>query len=163
MEHLGDLITAGSISMDKSKVEGVLTWPILQLVKDLRGFLGLFGYYRRFIKGYGIIAAPFTALLQKEVPWEWIELAQSAFMTLKEAICSAPVLALPNFTEQFCVETDPCGQGFRAVLQQKGQSVAYFSKALGVNHQALSIYDKEIMAIIMEFKNGIPIWLVIIF
>lgn len=103
-------------------------------MKDLRGFLGLSGYYRHFIKGYGIIVTPFTALLRKEVPWKWTDLTQSAFQTLKEAICSVPILALPDFTEQFCVETDACGQGIGVVLQQKGKPIAYFSKALGVTH-----------------------------
>ncbi|KAA3468826.1 reverse transcriptase [Gossypium australe] len=116
VEYLGYTIAAGTVTMDRTK--------------DLRGFLGLSGYYKRFIKGYDILAAPLT-----------------------EAICKAPVLVLPDFQEEFCVETDASGQGVGPVLQQKGIPIAYFHKALGVRHQALSIYNKETMVVIMAIRK----------
>lgn len=73
--------------MDKKKVEGVLNWSPPKSLKKIRGFLGLSGYYKRFIKGYGLLAKPRTTLLKKDVVWQWTELEQTAFEQLKEAIC----------------------------------------------------------------------------
>ncbi|KAA3470897.1 Retrovirus-related Pol polyprotein from transposon 297 family [Gossypium australe] len=97
VDYLGHIIFVGTISMDKYKVERVLTWPTPQSIRDLRGFFGLSGYYRRFIKGYGFITASLTTLLKKGAHWKWDEATQSSFQHLKEAICQAPMLALPDF------------------------------------------------------------------
>lgn len=153
MEYLGHVISQGTISMDRTKVNGVLDWTIPKSVKELRGFLGLSGYYRQFIRGYGLLATSLTTLLKKNVPWHWSEVEQTTFDQLKAAMCQAPVLTLPNFQEPFCVETDASGHGVGAVLQQKGKPVAFFSKALGVKYQALSIYDKEMLAVILAVKK----------
>ena len=91
--------------MDVDKVQAVRTWPQPQSVRALRGFLGLAGYYRRFIKDYGILAAPLTHLLKKE-QFHWSEAAEHSFTDLKEALSSAPVLHLPNFSKPFLVEQD---------------------------------------------------------
>lgn len=72
---------------------------------------------------------------------------------LKHAVCHAPVLCLPSFDDEFCIDTDACGQGVGAVLHQKGRPVAFFSKGLGVKHQALSIYDKEMLAVLLAVKK----------
>lgn len=153
LEYLGHIIAQGTVSMDRSKVMNVLDWPPPKSIKELRGFLGLSGYYRRFIRGYGLMAKPLTVLLRKGVLWEWTEQEQQAFKHLKSAICQAPILTLSNFQEQFCVETDASGKGVGAVLQQKGKPIAFFSKALGVKYQALSIYDKEMMAVLLAVKK----------
>lgn len=99
--------------MDADKVQSVKEWPTPKNVKQLRGFLGLTGYYRRFIKNYASIASPLTDLLRKEA-FIWSETADSAFTKLKEAITSAPVLALRNFTQPFTLETDASGLGVGA-------------------------------------------------
>ena len=91
--------------MDVDKVQAVRAWPQPQSVRALRGFLGLAGYYRRFIKDYGILAAPLTHLLKKE-QFHWSEAAEHSFTALKEALSSAPVLHLPNFSKPFLVEQD---------------------------------------------------------
>ncbi|KAA3461561.1 peroxidase 64 [Gossypium australe] len=105
--------------------------------------------YRHFIQNYGVIAKPLTTLLQKDVPWCWTTVEQAAFDQLKAVVCQAPVLVLPNFHEPFCVETNVSGQGVGAVLQQNGRLVAFFSKALGVKYQAMSIYEKEMLAVLL--------------
>ena len=119
---------------------------------DLRGFLGLTGYYRRFVKHYGLIAKPLTRLLRKK-QFCWSDEAQQAFDTLKQAMVTTPVLALPNFQEPFEVETDGSDIGIGAVLMQHGQPVAFLSKALGESHKHLSIYEKEFLALIMVVEK----------
>lgn len=92
--------------------------------------MGLIGYYRKFIKQYGVNAKPLTSLLQKE-NFGWNKSAQLAFEKLKRALTTTPLLALPNFEKTFEVEIDASGTGFGAILMQEGKPLAYFSKALG--------------------------------
>jgi hypothetical protein len=89
--YLGHVITGSGIAMDDSKIDAVKAWPLPKTIRALRGFLGLTGYYRRFIHNYGIIAAPLTALLKKEA-FRWMDDATTAFDALKIALTSAPVL-----------------------------------------------------------------------
>ncbi|XP_073358167.1 uncharacterized protein [Aegilops tauschii subsp. strangulata] len=105
-------------------------------------------YYRKFVPRYGIIAKPLTQLLTKK-GFAWSVQAQTAFDLLKEAMASTPVLALPDFTRPFSIETDACDTGVGAVLVQDGHPIAYLRKALGVRNQRLSIYEKEFLAVIM--------------
>jgi len=118
-------------------------------LKQLRGFLGLSGYYRKFIKNYGIISRPLTDLLKKNTVFLWTPTHQKSFDTLKTALTSAPVLALPDFSKPFTIETDASATGMGAVLMQNSHPVAYLSKALGVKTHALSTYEKECLALIM--------------
>lgn len=116
-------------------------------LKQLRGFLGLTGYYRRFIKGYGVLAKPLTRLLQKD-SYQWDEAANTAFLELKQAMVNPPVLALPNFSEPFIIETNASNQGIGAVLMQKGHLIVFIIKALSPRHTTLSTYEKELLAVI---------------
>nr|GMD99826.1 AC090485_10 Putative retroelement [Ipomoea batatas] len=100
--YLGHIINATRVSMDSNKVQTVLDWPQPQSVKGLRGFLGLAGFYRKFIQDFGVIAAPLTSLLRKH-NFVWTEAATVAFQALKIALTSAPVLQLPDFSKQFVV------------------------------------------------------------
>ncbi|MCH80874.1 Ty3/gypsy retrotransposon protein, partial [Trifolium medium] len=155
IEYLGHMVTGHGVSMDKDKVQAVINWPTPKNVNQLRGFLGLTGYYRRFIKSYAKIASPLTDLLKKAA-YEWNDQAELAFQQLKTAITSAPVLALPNFHKPFILETDASGVGIGAVLHQEGHPIAYFSKKLVPRNQKKSAYFREMFAIaeaIAKFRH----------
>ena len=119
-------------------------------------FLGLAGYYRKFIKQFALITKPLTALLKKGVWFVWTAEQELAFSTVKKALSTAPVLALPNFSKQFCIETDACKNGVGAVLLQDGHPLAYISKSLGVKTQCLSTYEKEYLAILLAVEQWRP-------
>ncbi|XP_047259956.1 uncharacterized mitochondrial protein AtMg00860-like, partial [Capsicum annuum] len=105
VEYLGHVISAQGVATDPKKIQAVQQWPIPRNLKQLRGFIGLAGYYRRFIKGFGAICRPLHDLLKKD-GFLWIEDATRAFEELKSALVSAPVLAMPNYALTFMVETD---------------------------------------------------------
>ena len=115
MHYLGHVITAEGVAMDQSKVAAVRSWPQPRSARGLRGFLGLAGYYRRFIQDYGIIAAPLTQLLRKD-GFQWSSKPEAAFMALKATLSAAPVLHLPDFGASFIVYCDASGSGFGMVL-----------------------------------------------
>jgi hypothetical protein len=145
---LGHIIYAQGAATDPVKTETMLQWPKPLTVTKLRGFLGLTGYYKKFVRHYGIIAKPLTQLLKKK-SFEWSVVADKAFLALKSAMMCTPVLALPNFQEVFTIEIDACVDGVGAVLMQKGQPIVFLSKAFGGKHKHLSIYDKEFLALLM--------------
>ena len=114
--------------------------------------MGLTGYYRRFVKNYGILAKPLTQLLTHK-HFTWTEVAQSAFTALKQAMTTTLVLGLPDFSAPFIVETDACDSGIGAVLIQHSQPIAFLNKALGPSHRHLSIYEKEFLTLIMAVER----------
>ncbi|XP_071685507.1 uncharacterized mitochondrial protein AtMg00860-like [Lolium perenne] len=148
IEYLGHVISKDGVSTDAEKTKAMQAWPVPTSATELRGFLGLTGYYRKFVPRYGIIAKPLTQLLTKK-GFLWSTSAQQAFDQLKDAMVNTPVLALPNFSRPFSIETDACDTGIGAVLVQDGHPIAYFSKALGVRNQKLSTYEKEFLAVMM--------------
>lgn len=153
LEYLGHIISEQGVSTDPTKIQVVANWPVPSDVKQLRGFLGLSGYYRKFIKNYGIHSRLLTDHLKKNVPFVWTQQHNLCFEQLKEALISAPVLALPNFNKPFTVETDASAVGIGAVLMQEGHPIAYYSKALGQKAQALSTYEKKCLALIMAITK----------
>lgn len=152
LEYLGHIISHKGVATDQSKIQDMLNWLVPTNMTELRAFLGLTGYYRKFVKNYGILAKPLINLLRLK-HFEWTSQAQQAFDYLKTAMTTTLVLALPNFKAPFTVETDACGDGLGAVLMQSGQPIAYLSKALGEKHKNLSIYEKEFLALIIAVEK----------
>nr|XP_027071740.1 uncharacterized protein LOC113696535 [Coffea arabica] len=148
MEYLGHVISDVGVSMDPDKVGCILSWPTPSSVKELRGFLGLTGYYRRFIRGYGVICKPLTQLLKKE-SFGWNHHAQMAFEDLKRAMTTAPVLSMPDFEILFVIETDARGLGIGAVSMQHGHPIAFLGKALSSQNLGLFVYEKELFALVL--------------
>ncbi|GKC03170.1 putative mitochondrial protein [Tanacetum coccineum] len=142
VEYLGHVISAKGVSTNPAKIKAMEDWHVSSNVKQLRRFLGLIGYYRRFIKSYASISRPLTLLLNKN-GFQWNKEAQVAFEHLKKAMMSAPVLPLPDFEKEFTVETDASGVGIGAVLIQGDHPIAYLSKTLSAKHQLMSTYEKE--------------------
>ena len=112
--------------MDENKIATMVAWPRPTNILELRGFLSLTGYYRKFVKDYGIIARPLTNLLKKG-QFGWHGKAKTAFLALKQAMTTTPILAMPNFNDAFTIETDASGEGIGAVLSQQGKPMAYMS------------------------------------
>lgn len=133
----------------------MVEWPTPRNFKQLRGFLGLTGYYRRFIKHYGILAKPLTCLLQKD-GFQWTEASQVAFERLKLAMTLDPVLALPGFKKPFVIEKDASGLGLGVVMMQDGHPLAFLSKSIAPKHRGLPVYEKEFMVIVLAVKKRRP-------
>ncbi|KAJ4753877.1 polyprotein [Rhynchospora pubera] len=152
IEYLGHVISHKGIATDPTKIEAMLQWPRPKTVKELRGFLGPTGYYRRFIKDYGSISKPLTDQLRKNA-FYWNEHAEKAFCSLKTAMTTALVLAIPNFTKPFVIETDASDKGIGAVLMQEKRPLAYISKSLGFKSQGLSTYEKEFLSLLTAVQK----------
>jgi hypothetical protein len=153
--YLGHVVSAQGVAMDPAKVQAVRDWPPPRSARAVRGFLGLAGYYRRFVHNYGTIAAPLTALLKKE-GFGWSEDAAAAFAALKDAVTSAPVLAMPDFSKTFVVECDASSHGFGAVLVQDRHPIAFFSRPVAPRHRALAAYERELMGLVHAVRHWRP-------
>ena len=136
----------------RPKISAVESWPTPKTAKELPGFLGLAGYYRRFISNFGTIAAPLTQLLKKDC-FSWSDQASLAFSALKKALSSAPVLQLPNFSESFIVDCDASGSGFGAVLHQHSGPLAFYSKPFAARHFKLAAYERELIGLVQAVRH----------
>ena len=152
MEYLGHIISAKGVSTDPSKITGIVNWLLPRTLKQLRGFLGLTGYYRRLVRGYGIIARSLTDMLKKD-NIVWSAQAMQAFEKLMELMSSTPVLALPDFLKVFVVEVDASRYGIGAVLMQENHPIAYISKAFNKQQQSYSTYEKKLLGVVFAVQR----------
>jgi hypothetical protein len=127
---LGHVILKGGISVDPSKVQDVLSWNVPMFVDDIRSFLRLAGYYRRFIEGFSKISKPMTELLEKDKKFEWTPACKASFQELNERLMTALILVMPDMEKPFSIYCDASGQGLGCVLMQNGHMVAYASRQL---------------------------------
>ncbi|GJV21177.1 putative reverse transcriptase domain-containing protein [Tanacetum coccineum] len=121
VHFLGHVVNSEGIHVDPSKIEAVKNWKPPKTPTEIRSFLGLAGYYRRFIANFSKIAKPLTLLTQKNQKFEWGDEQENAFQTLKDMLCDAPILALPEGTDDFVVYCDASNQGFGCVLMQRNK------------------------------------------
>lgn len=152
IEYLGHVISHNGVAVDPSKIAAIKEWPVPKNSKGLRGFLGLTGYYRKFIHHYGIIAAPLTSMLKKNA-FAWTDNGLQAFADLKNALLHPPVLTMPDFTKTFVLECDASGTGVGAILMQEKRPLAYLSKSLKGKALNLSTYEKEMLAILLAVRK----------
>jgi hypothetical protein len=129
--YLVHVISGEGVATDDSTIASIVDWVIPTNLKEVCGFLDITGYYRKFIRHYSIISQPLIALLKKGTLFRWTDTEQAAFQTLKNALVSAPVLALPDFTVQFVIETDAGDTRIGAMLSQRGHPLGFVSRMLG--------------------------------
>jgi hypothetical protein len=160
VEYLGHYISGEGVAVDQRKVEVIKTWPNPTNLTELRSFLGLASYYRKFVKGFSSIASPLTLLLHKDQPYIWEIDQQQAFNTLKEKLITAPVLIIPDQTKPFTVTTDASDTTIGAVLSQDvgngDQPVAFESRKLNTAELNYPVYEKELLAIVHAIKLWRP-------
>jgi len=149
---LGHILSEDDISVDPSKVEEVLDWKAPTSVHEVRSFLGLVGYYRRFIPDFSKIAKPMTRLLQKDVKFVWSQECEVAFTTLRHLLTTAPVLAQPDIEKPFDVFCDASGTGLGCVLMQEGRVIAYASRQLRKHEANYPTHDLELAAVVHALK-----------
>ncbi|GJV57991.1 putative reverse transcriptase domain-containing protein [Tanacetum coccineum] len=140
------------IHVDPAKIESIKDWASPKTPTEIRQFLGLAGYYRRFIEGFSKIAKPMTKLTQKKVAFEWGDKQEAAFQTLKHKLCSAPILALPQGAENFIVYCDASHKGLGAVLMQNEKVIAYASRQLKIHEKNYTTHDLELGAVVFALK-----------
>ncbi|XP_054800138.1 uncharacterized protein LOC129304486 [Prosopis cineraria] len=148
VDFLGHKIKDGKLMMDPTKVQAIQEWQPPTKVPELRSFLGLVNYYRRFIKGYSTIAAPLTDLLKKNKSWQWSQDCQDAFEKLKQMVVQEPVMSLPDYSKPFEVHTDASDFAIGGVLMQERHPIAYESRKLNDTERHYTVQEKEMFAII---------------
>ncbi|KAH0729411.1 hypothetical protein KY289_000599 [Solanum tuberosum] len=144
---LGHIVSGDGIKVDTRKIEAVQNWPRPTSPTEIRSFLGLAGYYRRFVEGFSSIASPSTKLTQKTVKFQWSEACENNFQELKKRLITAPVLTLPEGTQGFVVYCDASRVGLGCVLMQNGKVIAYASRQLKFHEKNYPTHDLELAAV----------------
>ncbi|CAA7038420.1 unnamed protein product [Microthlaspi erraticum] len=152
MGFLGHIVSAEGVSVDPAKIEAIRDWPRPSSATEIRSFLGLAGYYRRFVKGFATMAQPMTKLTGKDVPFIWSAECEESFSQLKEMLTTTPVLALPEPGKPYMVYTDASGIGLGCVLMQEGRVIAYASRQWQGSERNRPTHDLELGAVIFALK-----------
>ncbi|KAM0734141.1 Retrovirus-related Pol polyprotein from transposon 17.6 [Formica fusca] len=158
--YLGHIVTENGIMPDPSKLKAVREFPTPTKVKEIQSFIGLAGYYRKFIENFSKIAKPLTKLTKKGEKFEWIGEQQNAFETLKNKLITAPVLKYPDFSQEFLLTTDASDYAIRAILSQgevgQDRPIAYASRILSRAEHNYNTTEKELLAIVWAVKYYRP-------
>lgn len=150
---LGFVVLGQGVEVDEEKIKAVREWVPPQNVSQVHSFLGLAGFYRRFVKDFSTIAAPINELTKKEVPFKWGEAQEKAFEELKIKLTTTPLLVLPDFGKTFEIECDASGVGIGGVLMQERRPIAYFSEKLSGPTLNYLVYDKELYALVRSMET----------
>jgi hypothetical protein len=150
---LGHIINKEGLAVDPKKVADILNWKAPTDARGIKSFIGMAGYYRRFIEGFSKIAKPMTDLLGNKVEFKWTQKCQEAFEALKEKLTTTLVLVLPDVHKPFSVYCDACYTGLGCVLMQEGRVVGYSSRQLKVHEKNYPIHDLELAAVVHALKT----------
>ncbi|GJW32778.1 putative nucleotidyltransferase, ribonuclease H [Tanacetum coccineum] len=153
VHFLGHVVNQSGIHVDPGKIEAVKNWKAPTTSSEIRSFLGLAGYYRRFIANFSKIAKPLTSLTQKNQKYVWGVEQEEAFQTLKNNLCDAPILSLPDGVEDFVVYCDASNQGLGCVLMQRNKVIAYASRQLKIHEKNYTTHDLELGAVVFALKT----------
>ncbi|TYK19165.1 ty3-gypsy retrotransposon protein [Cucumis melo var. makuwa] len=149
---LDHVVSSEGVSVDPAKIEAVTNWPRPSTVSEIRSFLGLAGYYRRFVEDFSRIASPLTQLTRKGTPFVWSPACESSFQELKQKLVTAPVLTMPDGSGSFVIYSDASKKGLGCVLMQQGKVVAYASCQLKSHEQNYPTHDLELAAVVFALK-----------
>ena len=149
---MGHVVSGDGIFVDPRKIEAIVNWEQPKNVSKIRSFLGLAGYYRRFVKHFSLIAAPLTRLTKKSVMYEWDEKCEQSFQELKNRLITAPVLVLPTVGVGYVVFSDASRKRLGCVLMQNGRIIAYASCQLKKHETNYPTHDLELAAMVFTIK-----------
>ena len=152
VSFLGHIVSKEGIQVDTKKVEMIIEWKQTRNVTKVHSFLGLTGYYRRFVKGFSMTADLMTRLLQKNVKFEWSEKCQASFKKLKAFLTEASVLTQPTYGKEYVIFSDASLNGLRCVLMQEDKVVAYVSRQLKPHEKNYPTHDMELSVIVFALK-----------
>ncbi|GKC38945.1 putative reverse transcriptase domain-containing protein, partial [Tanacetum coccineum] len=152
VQFLGHVIDSKGIHVDPANIKSIKDWASPKSATEIRRFLGLADYYRRFIEGFSKIAKPMTKLTQKTVKFDWGEKEEVAFQLIKQKLCSAPIMALPKGSENFIVYCDASHKGLGAVLMQNEKVIAYASRQLKIYEKNYTTHDLELGVVVFALK-----------
>ncbi|KAJ9543424.1 hypothetical protein OSB04_023131 [Centaurea solstitialis] len=152
VQFLGHVVSRDGIKVDPAKIEAMMSWKSPTNPSEIRSFLGLAGYYRRFIQDFSKIASSLTVLTKKNAKFLWTDKQEEAFQTLKKKLCQAPILSLPDGTEDFVVYSDASKMGLGCVLMQRGKVISYASRQLKDHERNYPVHDLELAAVVFALK-----------
>jgi len=153
LKYLGFVVGKDGLKTDMDKVSTIVDWPRPTNVTEVRQFLGLCNFFRRFVQGYSSLVAPLNRLLKKQIAWYWGEECEEAFMGMKEVLTSAPVLKIPEPDKPYRLVCDASTVGIGAVLCQDGRPCAYFSRQMSEAERRYHITEQELLAVISALKE----------